>query len=307
MKIETSNMKRNQKLAYIYTALAILFWSTVASAFKLSLRSITPYQLLFYASLTSVLTLFLILTWQGQFHQIYKISKKSIFNSAGLGFINPFIYYLILFNAYNRLPAQIAQPINCTWAVLIVILSAPLLGQKINIKQILAILISFAGVVVVTSRGNLTGFVNADILGVILALTSAIFWAVYWILNVRDKRDQAPKLFLNYLFGTFYLYLLSFTGYFDLSISTKNLIGPVYVGIFEMGLTSFVWLNALKLSDSTARISNYIYLFPFISLIFIYFIVGEKILLTSFAGLMIIVIGILLQERFMKRKHSIKE
>ncbi|MCF7886208.1 MAG: DMT family transporter [Candidatus Marinimicrobia bacterium] len=298
-------MKKTQKLAYLYTALAILFWSTVASAFKLSLRKISPFQLVFYASLTSSIVLFIILVVQGKFKHILKIKKKHLLASGSLGLINPFIYYLILFYAYDRLPAQIAQPLNCTWAVLIVILSVPLLNQKLRIKNLAAILVSFAGVVVVTSRGNLAEFVNADILGVTLALSSAILWALYWILNVKDQREQAPKLFLNYTFGTLYLFFLSFTSYFDLKISFNNLVGPLYVGFFEMGLTSFVWLKALQLSESTAKISNYIYLFPFISLIFIHYIVGETILLTSFIGLLIIVAGIFLQEKFTKAQVKV--
>ena len=295
-------MNKNQKLAYIYTALAILFWSTVASAFKLSLRVVTPYQLVFYASLTSALVLFVLLTIQGRIKKVIETKRRHLLKSAGLGLLNPFIYYLILFNAYDRLPAQIAQPINNIWAVLIVIFSVPLLNQKITLKNLGAIFVSFLGVVIVTSQGNIAGFVNADILGVVLALSSAIFWALYWIYNVKDERDLAPKLFWNYLFGTLYLFLLSFTNYFEIGLSFKDSIGPIYVGVFEMGLTSFVWLKALKLSESTARISNYVYLSPFISLIFIHFVVGETILFTSFLGLVLIVAGILLQEKFMKSR-----
>jgi drug/metabolite transporter (DMT)-like permease len=295
-------MQKNQKLAYIYTALAILFWSTVASAFKLSLREISPYQLVFYASLSSAIILLILLSLQGNIKQILEIKRDHLVRSSLLGLINPFIYYLVLFNAYHRLPAQIAQPVNCTWAVLIVILSAPLLNQKIELKNLGAILLSFLGVVVVTSRGDLAEFIKADITGVLLAFSSAFLWALYWILNVKDKRDQTIKLFLNYSFGTLYLLMLSFTRHFNLTISLTETIGPIYVGLFEMGLTSFVWLKALELSESTAKISNYVYLFPFISLIFIHFIVGETILLSSFIGLVIIVAGILLQERFMKEQ-----
>ncbi|HCO12391.1 MAG TPA: EamA family transporter, partial [Desulfonauticus sp.] len=43
----------NQKKAYFFGLLTVFIWSTVASAFKLSLRYLTPLQLLFYASLTS--------------------------------------------------------------------------------------------------------------------------------------------------------------------------------------------------------------------------------------------------------------
>ncbi len=41
--------------------------------------------------------------------------------------------------------------------------------------------------------------------GVLLATGSSIFWAFYFILNVKDKRDESVKLLLNFIFGSIYL------------------------------------------------------------------------------------------------------
>ena len=78
---------------------------------------------------------------------------------------------------------------------------------------------------------------------------------------------------------------------------TAGLAGVVYVGFFEMGLTFIVWSKALELSSTTAKVSNLIYLSPFISLIFIRTIVGEEILPSTVIGLVLIVGGILLQRK----------
>ena len=48
-----------QRQAYIYAIIAVLLWSTVASAFKVSLRYVDFLQLLFYSSFVSILVLFL--------------------------------------------------------------------------------------------------------------------------------------------------------------------------------------------------------------------------------------------------------
>ena len=40
-----------------------------------------------------------------------------------LGLVNPFLYYLVLFKAYDLLPAQEAQAINYTWALMLAFLS----------------------------------------------------------------------------------------------------------------------------------------------------------------------------------------
>lgn len=61
-----------------------------------------------------------------------------------------------------------------------------------------------------------------------------------------------------------------------------------------MGITFIVWLSALKKSQTTAHISNLIFLSPFLSLIYIHFLVGEEILLSTIAGLALIIAGIFL-------------
>lgn len=75
----------------------------------------------------------------------------------------------------------------------------------------------------------------------------------------------------------------------------SGLIGAAYVGIFEMGITFVLWLYALRLSENTAKIGNLIFLSPFLSLVFIHFLVGEKILASTLIGLGLIVSGLLIQ------------
>jgi len=71
------------------------------------------------------------------------ISRKELLASAVMGFFNPFLYYLVLFKAYELLEAQIAGTLNYTWPIVLVILSIFLLKQRISTWSIVAILISF--------------------------------------------------------------------------------------------------------------------------------------------------------------------
>ena len=170
--------------------------------------------------------------------QIRKTTARELFNSAVLGFINPFLYYIILLRAYQLLPAQVAQPLNMIWPIILVFLSVPILGQKIEKKSYIALFISFIGVYIISSQGNLFTAGNSDLTGVFLATGSSVLWAAYFILNVKDKRDEAIKLFLNFLFGSLYLIItLIITGKWHVGIGFKGVAASVYVGIFEMGIT----------------------------------------------------------------------
>ena len=62
-----------------------------------------------------------------------------------------------------------------------------------------------------------------------------------------------------------------------------------------MGLAFVFWLQAMKNTNNTSRISNLIFLSPFLSLILIYFILGETIHLYTYLGLVLILGGIAVQ------------
>ena len=287
---------KNQKKAYLFALTAVAFWSTMGTAFKLTLNYVGYLQLLLYAALISVCLLFVILLIQHKLYILRQISRKEILLSAGMGFLNPFLYYVVLLKAYSILLAQEAVVLNYVWPIMLVLLSIPILKQKIGWQSILAIIVSFSGTVIITFHGNFSEFTLNNPLGIVLALCSTIIWALFWLLNVKDKREEVSKLFLNFAFG--FLYILIFSAFYsDIFIkSWQGLLGACYVGFFEMGITYIIWLMALKLSATTAKVTNLIYLSPFTSLIFIHFIVGEKILVSTITGLVLIIAGIVWQQ-----------
>jgi drug/metabolite transporter (DMT)-like permease len=281
--------------SYIYAGAAVLFWSTIATAFKIALGEMSPSMLLLVASLTSVAVLTIIAVAEGSLREVMRSSRHNLVSSALLALLNPFIYYLILLEAYSRLPAQVAQPLNMIWPIVLVFLSVPLLKQRIPARSYISLFISFAGVYLVSSQGSPLSPGRSDLTGVILATGSSIFWALYFILNLRDKRTESVKLLVNFIFASIYLLVyMAVTDNF-MPLSLKALTAGVWVGIFEMGLTFYLWLRALKLAESTDRISNLVFLAPFISLLFISLILNEDIYLTTLAGLIFIITGIVYQ------------
>jgi drug/metabolite transporter (DMT)-like permease len=291
-------MEKTRK-SFIFALIAILFWATVPTVFKLSLKELNILTMLMIASVTSAVVLFAVIAGGKKIDLILKSTWKELLNSALLGLINPFIYYIILLKAYQLLPAQVAQPLNMIWPIILVFLSVPILGQKIKTKSFIALFISFAGVYVISTQGNLFSAGHADIKGVMLATGSSLFWALYFILNVKDKRDEAVKLFLNFLFGSIYLAitLLITKEWYVPDNWTNGVLAAVYVGIFEMGITFLFWLKALQMAESTDKVSNLVYLAPFLSLIFVHFILHEPVYYTTLAGLLLIISGIWLQNR----------
>src|SRR5512138_3091681 len=142
------------KLSYIYAGLAVFFWATIPTVFKLGLAELDVLTLLTIATLTSAAVLFCIVLVTGKTGLIAKTTRREYFISALLGLLNPFIYYIILLKAYKLLPAQVAQPLNMIWPIILVFLSVPILKQKIPGRSFVALFISFIGVYIISSQGH---------------------------------------------------------------------------------------------------------------------------------------------------------
>lgn len=280
-----------------------MFWSTIATAFKLALAEVGVFQLMTGASFVALFCLFVILLFQRRLSFFKRLTRKHIYSSLLLGFLNPLLYYAILLKAYQLIPAQEAMVLNYIWPITLVLLSIPLLKQKIGWKSILCIFISFFGVIVIATQGQLLGFSFSNWYGDLLAVISSIAWALFWIFNVRDDRDETEKMFLNFVFGLAFsiIGLLLFEEFTVPSL--KGIMAIIYIGLFELGITFVLWLKALKFAESTDKISQLVFISPFLSLIFINLIIGEQIVTSTIYGLLLIILGIVLQRRVTRIKH----
>ncbi len=285
----------NQSKAYILTVLVIIFWATAASAFKIALSYVTPYTLLFYSTLFSTISLFVILCSQDKLELLRKTDQKALVKAALLGFLNPFLYYVVLFKAYAILPGQIAMSLNYGWPLVLTLLSVPILKQQLSRSQLLAVLVSFVGAVIIATRGEFTSFGDVSRLGVLLAAGSTLIWATYWLFNAKDGLDPVVKLFTGFCFGFLFTTLFGLVTE-GISLPPAGAWLPlIYVSLFEMSITFALWLTALQLTSSAARISNLIYVTPFFSLLILHLVIGEKIYPATFVGLLLIVGSILFQ------------
>ena len=290
-----------QRQAVLLTLLVVLFWGTAASAFKIALRQVSPYTLLVCAAAVSTCALLLILLGRGQLGQLRTLPRPVLLRAALLGLLNPFLYYLVLFTAYSLLPGQIAMALNYGWPLVLTLLSVPLLGQSLRRSQLAAVGVSFVGAVLIATRGQLTHFGGLSGTGLLLAAGSTLLWSLFWLGNARIGADPVVKLFVGFCTGL--IAALVCSPLFGGLVLPPPAAWPalVYIGLFEMGLTFVLWLSALQLATTTARITNLVYLTPFLSLCFLRLVIGEPIHPATAIGLALIVTSLLFQE-FMARR-----
>ena len=295
---------KNQSKALIMGGFVVFFWATVATAFKIALNEISNLQLLLIASSTALIVCFIELIRTKKLNLLREslLSKSTIFRGAWQGFMNPFIYYLILFKGYSLLPAQIAQPLNFSWQIVLMILMAIFLKQKMHFNQVAGVLVSFSGIIILSLNNSADISGKLSVFGLGLIIASTIIWATYWLLKINEKNDSVIELFVSFLFGTIYLVVVSLFTPMEFP-PLRPLLAVIYAGMFEMGITFILWSKALKLATNRVTLTQLIYLSPLLSLLLIHFILGEKIGVLTIAGLFLIIGGILISN--LKQKSTI--
>jgi drug/metabolite transporter (DMT)-like permease len=299
-------MKENNK-ALLYVSITVLSWSTVATAFKIALKEFSHYELLLVAATTALIVFAAVITFQSKWHLLKNITGKQWLSYALTGFLNPAFYYLVLFKAYDLLPAQLAQPINYFWPILLTIMLAVFTRQHIPGIKFAGMAVSFVGVVIISlGPGSISG-TNFSLTGLLLAFFSAFIWAAFWMLSKKNPRtDNTVNLFVSFLFGVAYLLAGSFFADINL-FSFRGMVASIYSGLFEMAIPFIFFGMALRKTSNPTLINQLCYLSPFLSLFLIHFVLGEKIYLTTIIGLILIVAGILFNEYLAKKlspRHS---
>ena len=150
---------------------------------------------------------------------------------------------------------------------------------------------------VIATQGELLSLNFSHPAGVGLALLSTLLWSAYWIINTRNTGDAVAGLALAFLISLPFSAATSV--YLDgwPVLTARGLLAVSYVGLFEMGLTFVLWLSAMKSAMHTARISNLIFISPFISLVLLNQVIGEEIHPATVVGLVFIVVGLVVQNR----------
>lgn len=287
--------------AIILGSTAVMMWSTVATAFKIALAQMTPYTMLTVAATTAMTVFALWLTVSRGWKPVLGITSRMWLRYAMLGLLMPLTYYLMLFKAYDLLPAQIAQPVNYTWPIILVLLLRVFKQTPIPAWKFIGMGVSLGGVVVISSGGD-AGGVPFSPLGLLLTVGSALLWGLFWLFtdDLKSRVAEPLTLFLTFMFGSAYLWL----GHLWVPmppLSQSALGAGLYIGLCEMGIPFICFGLAIRKTDNPALINQLCYLAPFASLFIVSIILGERIMPTTYIGLPLIIAGLLGNELYARR------
>lgn len=289
--------------SYFLAFLAAMLWGTTAAVGKIMLEDLNNIQILLCTAPIAAIFLLGLTFIQGKAPKLKSYGKRDFLRFAYMGFLGVFLYYVFLFAGLQNAPAQQAFIVNYTWPIWVVIFARIFLGEALTLRKILAILLGFVGVYVVATEGDISSFSFQYLKGDLFAIAGAITYGVFSVLSKKHDDDRLTATMLYYSFAFMFTALLvPFVTYVP-AITAAQIPGLLWLGAITSGLAFVFWLSALKHGD-TAKMSNIIFLTPFLSLVYIYFLTGETIKVSSVIGCGLIVAGILIQSKKTKQDEA---
>ncbi|MDA8220167.1 MAG: DMT family transporter [Desulfitobacterium hafniense] len=292
--MELRLLKNKKNIAYTNLALCILLWASIPVATKKMLLELDSLQILVYSTFFSTLVLGILIVFQKKVNFLKRYTKSQYSMMFLLGFLGNYLYYVFLYGALSKTTASEGFILAYTWPIMVLVLSFIILKDKVTIQKVVGISISFFGIIVITTKGNIATFNLTNFQGDLLALSGAFVFALFSVLGKKYNFDKTISVFIYFLSALIFIIptVLIFSEIILPSFNVWLLI--IYNGVFVNGISYIFWFKALE-GGETHIISNLLYLTPFISLIYISIFLDEKILMSAVIGGVVIVTGVLSQ------------
>jgi drug/metabolite transporter (DMT)-like permease len=293
------NNKNN--LAYIFLFLTVLFWAGNFIVGKFASQyEVPPFSLNFYRWLFAWIIL-------APFTVPEILKKKEYIKNNFKFFLILGITSITIFNSIVYYSLNFTQVINgvlmiSTIPVMIMLFSSFLKIEKTNTFQILGVIFSLTGVILIITKANLEMLLNLDFnkgdLTMVLAMLS---WALYSALLKKKKHELSQLTLLEVIitFGLIFLIPVYFIEYkmgYVIKLDKPFILILSYVVLFP-GLASFIlWIKGISLIGVN-RSGVFLHLMPILSAIMAMIIFDEKFMFYHMLGAMFILIGIILSNK----------
>ena len=282
------------KKSYFYAFVSVFFWSTTTSVSKLLLHSISTMQVMAVSSVFAATFLLLVNACKGNLKQLRTYRLRDYLTIAGVGFLGMFLYRMLLFQGVARLLASQAMIVNYLWPIMAVLAGCVLLKEKLTVRKAVAVVMSFAGVIIVTTGGDLAGLSGSNLTGTVYCAVAAVFYGLFVAINKRLPYDSFVSMMLYNTVAAVCAIVATLCRGETLWLTLPQNLGLVWVGVCNTAIGFVAWDLAMKTGD-TAKVANLAYITPFLSLVVAHFLLGDPITVWSVGGLLVIVAGIFLQ------------
>ncbi|MDJ1633375.1 DMT family transporter [Agrobacterium rhizogenes] len=195
--------------------------------------------------------------------------------------------WLLLFAAYSHASISIATTVYNTQPFMLLGLGALFLGEKITLTKLFWLGLAFAGmIIIVEGKSAQTGTAGSYLIGILLSLSAAFFYALAAI-AAKWLKGTPPHLIALIQVSTGILMLAPFTDFSDLPQGAGGWSILATMGIVHTGLMYVLLYGAIqKLPTHLTGALSFIY--PIAAIVVDRFAFGHVLGITQIVGAVII-------------------
>jgi drug/metabolite transporter (DMT)-like permease len=274
-----------------------VFWGISFIATKIALNEISPQAIILLRLLIAIILLLFIALY----------TKKDFFISLN-NYLRIFILALIaVFHLWIQITGlKYTSASNTGWIVgvtpvFMAILGFILFKEKITAFSVLGIIIAFAGLGLLMSKGFMLtiGFMSHK--GDLLVLASAFTWSLYSVMNKKISVSYSPFLTILFLFLMMTVLIIPFTLNKEtinavFNLSTRGWLAILFLGIFCSGIAYVLWAQALMELEAV-KVGVFLYFEPFVTVFAAWLLLAEIISYITIISGIIITLGVVLVNR----------
>ncbi|MCM1290413.1 MAG: DMT family transporter [Prevotella sp.] len=213
------------------------------------------------------------------------------------------IYFLTENYALQNTTAGNVSLLSAVSPIFTTILAAIVFKTKVKPGVAIGSLVAFAGVVCVVMQGSTEG-IEIHPVGDLLALSSALSWAVYSIVS-KDIIPRYNALFITrkmFFYGTLtaipLLLIQNEPLHLNLLFENPRYLMNILFLALMCSLGAFVLFNLSMKILGPITANNYIYLQPLVTMVAAYFVFGEKVYLLGYLGCVLVIGGLVLTDKW---------
>ena len=277
---------------YALMAVLLVLWGSYAAVSKLALKEMAIWPFRCFSFGIAFVTLAVPYFLRGGMKRLRALAPRELLRLLVYS-IPSFLYYYFYSTALALTGAVEASVLNYTFPIFILLLAWPVCGEKLTLRGCLAVLLGFGGTMIVLLADG-SGKTNFMSPGALCALCGAVCWGLFSDLGRKAPGDPETANLVYMASG----FVLSLAGMLISGESPAMGAGQalclLWNGVFSLAGGDFVWFRVLKVAPA-ALAANLSFLTPFANLLFIALILREPIAWQHWAGLAVILLGVLVQ------------